>query len=160
MSLSPVNLQIRIGRSGLMCTPTHWYGLITSSGLKRGLQSLFTARTPKRAPRIISWNSQFTGKALFLWSERCGVRLHFIEPGRPTRNSFVESFNGKFRDECLNENWFRSLADAREKIEVWRVDYNTIRPHKSLKQLTPLEYKEKEEKDSERKRPELSINLA
>jgi putative transposase len=54
------------------------------------------------------------------------VQLHFITPGRPMENGFIESFNGKFRDECLNENWFLDLADAREKIETWRCDYNLV----------------------------------
>ncbi len=74
-----------------------------------------------------------------LYSEayRNHVRLHFIEPGKPVQNAFVESFNGKFRDECLNEHWFTSMADARRTIEEWRIDYNTRRPHSSLGYLTP-----------------------
>ncbi|MBL3607187.1 integrase core domain-containing protein, partial [Rhodovulum sulfidophilum] len=66
------------------------------------------------------------------WSERTGVRLRFIEPGKPVQNAFVESFNGKFRDECLNLHWFRSLRDAREEIRRWRSHYNTKRPHSAL----------------------------
>ena len=69
-----------------------------------------------------------------------GVALHFIEPGKPTQNAFIESFNGKFRDECLNQNWFVSLDDARRTIEDWRGDYNTVRPHSSLGYLTPEEF--------------------
>ena len=61
-----------------------------------------------------------------------GVTLRFIRPGKPIENAYVESFNGKFRDECLNEHWFVSLADAKAVIEAWRVDYNTVRPHSSL----------------------------
>jgi putative transposase len=67
------------------------------------------------------------------------VELHFIQPGKPTQNAYVESFNGKFRDECLNEHWFTSLADAQRQIEVWRDDYNRVRPHSSL-DLTPEQY--------------------
>ncbi len=63
-----------------------------------------------------------------------------IEPGKPVQNAFVESFNGKFRDECLNEHWFTTMADARRTIEDWRIDYNTCRPHSSLGYLTPVEY--------------------
>ena len=63
-----------------------------------------------------------------------------IRPGKPLGNAFVESFNGKFRDECLNENWFLGLADAREKIETWRLGYNLLRPHSSLGDRTPTEY--------------------
>jgi len=68
------------------------------------------------------------------------VALHFIERGKPTQNAFIESFNGKFRDECLNQNWFVDLQHAREVIEAWRVDYNTVRPHSSLRYLTPEEF--------------------
>jgi transposase InsO family protein len=68
------------------------------------------------------------------------LALHFIEPGKPVQNAFIESFNGKFRDECLNQNWFVSLNDARQIIENWRVDYNTVRPHSSLGYLTPEEF--------------------
>src|SRR5437667_12089617 len=66
-----------------------------------------------------------------------GVRLHFIEPGKPVQNAFVESFNGRLRDECLNEHWFLTLADARRLIEDWRVDYNRSRSHNPLGNLTP-----------------------
>ena len=68
------------------------------------------------------------------------VALHFIERGKPTQNAFIESFNGKFRDECLNQNWFVDLRHAREVIESWRVDYNTVRPHSSLGYRTPEEF--------------------
>jgi len=70
-----------------------------------------------------------------------GVKLKLIQPGKPTQNAFIESFNAKFRDECLNTNWFLSLDDARDKIEKWRHDYNTFRPHSSLGNLTPEEYR-------------------
>jgi len=79
-------------------------------------------------------------KALDEWAWRNGVRLNFIEPGKPTQNAFIESFNGRFRDECLNENWFLDLDDAREIIEAWRIDYNTSRPHSALAYATPEEF--------------------
>jgi putative transposase len=66
--------------------------------------------------------------------------LHFIDPGKPVQNAFIESFNGRFRDECLNENWFVSLTDARQTIEAWRIDYNTVRPHSGLADRTPAEF--------------------
>jgi putative transposase len=69
-----------------------------------------------------------------------GVALRFIRPGKPIENAYVESFNGKFRDECLNEHWFVSLVDAKAVIEAWRVDYNTVRPLASLGQQTPAAY--------------------
>lgn len=83
---------------------------------------------------------EFTGSALDRWAHERGVKLAFIRPGKPVENAFVESFNGKFRDECLNENWFISLRDAQEKIEAWRKDYNCNRPHSSLGNLTPDEF--------------------
>ena len=79
-------------------------------------------------------------KALDLWAFEQGISLHFIRPGKPTENAFVESFNGRFRDECLNENWFTNLIDARTKIEIWRRHYNDERPHSSLFGSTPTEY--------------------
>lgn len=70
--------------------------------------------------------------------------LDFSRPGKPTDNPFIESFNGSFRDECLNTNWFLSLHDAEDKIERWRIEYNEYRPHSSLNGLTPSEMEEKE----------------
>ena len=78
--------------------------------------------------------------ALAAWSEERGVRLEFIQPGKPVQNAYVESFNGRLRDECLNANWFTSLSDARRKIEAWRVDYNQERPHSSLEYMAPAEF--------------------
>ena len=69
-----------------------------------------------------------------------GVQLSFIRPGKPNENAYIESFNGKFRDECLNEHWFISLAHARSIIEAWRIEYNTERPHSSLGNRTPQEF--------------------
>ncbi len=80
---------------------------------------------------------EFTGKSMFFWSERSGVKLHFIQPGKPTQNAFVESFNGTFRDQCLNLHWFRDLGDAQCIIEAWRVHYNEVRPHRSLNNQPP-----------------------
>jgi len=74
-----------------------------------------------------------------VWAYEQGVKLHFIEPGKPVQNAFIESFNGKMRDECLNEHWFMSLGEARETIEAWRRDYNEVRPHTSLGNRTPQE---------------------
>jgi putative transposase len=80
---------------------------------------------------------EFTSKAMFFWSRKTGVRLHFIQPGKPTQNAFVESLNGKFRDGCLNQHWFRDLDDARRIIDDWRQHYNTTRPHSSLGYVPP-----------------------
>ena len=84
--------------------------------------------------------SEFISKALDAWAHRHGVKLEFSRPGKPTDNAFIESFNGRLRQECLNQNWFLSLADARETIENWRQDYNDYRPHSSLGQQTPSEF--------------------
>jgi putative transposase len=83
---------------------------------------------------------EFSGRTLDTWAYAHGLQLRFIRPGKPTENAFVESFNGKFRDECLNEHWFVSLADARALIEAWRVDYNTVRPHSALAGQTPQQF--------------------
>lgn len=80
-----------------------------------------------------------TSRAMFEWSEKTGVRLRFIEPGKPVQNAFVESFNSRFRDECLNQHWFLSLHHARQVIAAWRKHYNTERPHSALGYRSPLE---------------------
>lgn len=96
----------------------------------------------KRKPGRIKVDngSEFISKALDKWAYENGVVLDFSRPGKPTDNAFIESFNGSFRDECLNAHWFLSLQDARSKIEDWRKDYNNFRPHSSLNNLTPCEY--------------------
>jgi len=82
---------------------------------------------------------EFTGKALDQWAFARGVKLNFIRPGKPIENAFIESFNGKYRDEFLSEHWFESTAEAAEQAEQWRVDYNDNRPHMSLGRRTPAE---------------------
>jgi putative transposase len=77
---------------------------------------------------VLDNGPEFRERALAAWSEERGVRLEFIQPGKPVQNAYVESFNGRLRDECLNANWFTSLSDARRKVETWRVDYNQQRP--------------------------------
>lgn len=93
---------------------------------------------PKRI--VVDNGTEFTSKALDQWAYRHSVELRFIRPGRPIENCFVESFNGKFRDECLNTHWFNSLAEARRIIAAWRLDYNHVRPHSSLNNATPAEF--------------------
>ncbi len=96
----------------------------------------------ERSPKIfnIDNGSEFTGKAMDTWAFERGIKLDFIRPGKPNENAFIESFNGKLRNECLNENWFVSLEEARRTIEEWRIDYNEQRPHSSLGGLTPKEF--------------------
>ncbi len=86
---------------------------------------------------------EFAGTAMDKWAYNNKVKLDFITPGKPMENAYIESFNGKFRDECLNDNWFSSLWHAKEIIESWRIDYNINRPHRSLAFLSPDEYKQK-----------------
>lgn len=83
---------------------------------------------------------EFCGKAMLTWAHAHGVRLFLIEPGKPNQNAYIESFNGRLRDECLNEHWFVSLAHAKTIIEAWRREYNEDRPKKSLGGLTPSAY--------------------
>ena len=89
---------------------------------------------------VIDNGTEFTSKALDQWAYENKVTLHFITPGRPMENGYIESFHGKFREECLNEHWFLTLDDARETIESWRIDYNQVRPHSALRYLTPEEF--------------------
>ena len=83
---------------------------------------------------------EFVGRAMLNWAHRNGVSRRLIEPGKPNQNAYVESFNGRLRDECLNEHWFVSLAHARTVIEAWRREYNEQRPKKTLGGLTPALY--------------------
>lgn len=98
----------------------------------------FAERVPRRIQ--VDNGSEFISKALDKWAYENDVTLDFSRPGKPTDNAYIESFNGSFRDECLNTNWFMSLQDAKDKIEAWRHDYNEFRPHSSLDNLTPSEF--------------------
>jgi putative transposase len=104
---------------------------------------------------VIDNGSEFTGRALDAWANKHGVKLHFIDPGKPVQNAYIESFNGKFRDECLDLHWFTDLADAKEKIESWRVEYNRIRPHSSLGNTTPEAFAERIKTEN----PEVGLSL-
>ncbi len=90
---------------------------------------------------IVSDNgTELTSNAVLAWSGEIGIEWHYIAPGEPMQNAFVESFNGRLRDECLNEHLFHGLREARRIIESWRADYNSARPHTSLRGLTPREF--------------------
>lgn len=103
------------------------------------LERLATTRgLPARI--VVDNGPEFTGRALDAWAYEHGVELAFIEPGKPIQNAFIESFNGSFRDECLNQHWFTTLNDARQTIEAWREDYNQVRPHSALENRTPMEF--------------------
>ena len=84
--------------------------------------------------------TEFTSKVLDQWAYVNGVELDFSRPGKPNDNAFIESFNGRVRQECLNENWFLSLEDARQKVENWRQEYNNERPHSALGQMAPAQF--------------------
>jgi putative transposase len=91
---------------------------------------------------VLDNGPEFRGRALAAWSEERGVRLDFIQPGKPAQNGYIESFNGRLRDECLNVEWFVSLADARQKLAKFREHYNHERPHSSLADRTPAAFAE------------------
>jgi putative transposase len=111
----------------------------------RGIDVVQIMEEIKREQRIIPERvqvdngSEFISKDFDRWAYENKVTLDFSRPGKPTDNPFIESFNGSFRDECLNVNWFLSLEDAEDKINAWREEYNSFRPHSSLKDLTPNE---------------------
>ncbi len=94
-----------------------------------------TVGVPQRI--AIDNGPEFISKALDAWAYQNGVQLEFSRPGKPTDNAFAESFNGRFRDECLNQHWFASLEEVRQTVEAWRIEYNTERPHRALGQQTP-----------------------
>jgi len=96
----------------------------------------------RELPRVIRTDQgpELTGKALDQWAYERGIGLRLIQAGKPMQNAYVESFNGKFRDECLNEHWFRSLPEARAIVAAWRMDYNQRRPHSALQYQTPAEF--------------------
>jgi len=89
---------------------------------------------------VVDNGPELRGRELDRWAHDHGVRLFFIDPGKPMQNGSIESFNGRFREECLDQSWFTSLAEARRIIEAWRVDYNEQRPHTSLRMATPTAF--------------------
>nr|WP_307690534.1 IS3 family transposase [Variovorax ginsengisoli] len=95
-------------------------------------------------PRAVRTDNgpEFTSRAFMAWASTHGIRHILIEPGRPMQNGYIESFNGKFRDECLNEQWFETLQQARSAIAVWRQDYNEVRPHSSCGRMPPAKFAE------------------
>ena len=113
---------------------------ISGERVSRFLERLVVDRGRPQAI-VVDNGPEFTSKALFLWAQRTGVHLRFIQPGKPIQNALVESFNGKFRDACLNEQWFVDLAEARRSIEAWRIHYNTVRPHSSLGFRSPEQFR-------------------
>jgi putative transposase len=119
-----------------------WIEVDTSLPGLRVVQVLERVAQERGLPEAIQVDNgpEFISRVVDQWAYAHGVALHFIDPGKPVQNAFIESFNGKFRDECLNQSWHTSLEDARQIIEAWRKDYNTVRPHSSLGYRTPEEY--------------------
>lgn len=117
-------------------TDTSLSGHIVADTLDR----LIELRNSKPGILVTDNGPEFTSKALGQWTQEKNISLSFIRPGKPLENAYIESFNGRLRDECLNENWFISLDDAREKIEKWRKEYNNERPHSALNNLSPAEF--------------------
>ena len=126
-----------------LCTrEAPWIEVATSIPGDRVVRVLEQLGEAHGLPRRITCDNgpEFLSHALSTWAEDRGIDLDYIDPGKPVQNCFAESFNGTFRDECLNEHWFTSLEDARRKIERWRRRYNEERPHSSLGELTPREF--------------------
>lgn len=112
---------------------------LTSHKMIEGLDRLKVSRGLPQAITVDN-GSEFFSRVIDSWAYRNQVKLDFIRPGKPVENAFMESFNGRLRDECLNAQVFLSLEDARAKLEAWRVDYNTQRPHSSIGHLSPSEF--------------------
>lgn len=96
---------------------------------------------------------EFTSRAFIAWVQGHGIRHLLIEPGRPMQNGYIESFNGRFRDECLNEHWFETLQQARAEITAWRIDYNEVRPHGSIGRIPPARFAEQHRRRTARLAP-------
>ena len=119
----------------------------TSIGGKRvaGVLSQISAVRGLPEHIVVDNGPEFISNALDAWAYDRGVKLQFIRPGKPVDNAYMESFNGKFRDECLNQHWFASIGHARDISEIWRLDYNNERPHSALGDMTPSEFMLQEE---------------
>jgi putative transposase len=105
----------------------------------RILDQLFATR-PVPKTMILDNGPEFAGTVLDAWAAQHGVQIHFIQPGKRVQNAFIESFNGKFRDKCLNEHWFLTLQEAQLVIEAWRREYNEERTHSTIGNMTPMEF--------------------
>jgi putative transposase len=122
----------------------------SSIGGERVVRVLDQLAGTRGLPRqiVVDNGPEFRGRALDAWAHARGVELQFIRPGKPVDNAYIEAFNGRLRDECLNQHWFLTLPDARVQMERWRVSYNTARPHRALKRLTPQQHREQLEQQN------------
>ena len=112
---------------------------ISGQYVTRALDQVATFRGYPSAVRTDN-GPEFTSRAFIAWTQAHGIRHLLIQPGKPMQNGYIESFNGKFRDECLNEHWFETLAQARTAIAAWRQDYNELRPHSSCGRMPPAKF--------------------
>ena len=112
---------------------------LSGSRVARELDAIIAVRG-KPMTCVSDNGTELTSMAILTWSQGAGVAWHYIQPGKPQQNAFVESFNGRLRDECLNETAFSSLAEARAVLAAWRDDYNRVRPHSALANRTPEEF--------------------
>jgi putative transposase len=112
---------------------------LSSRRVTRALEWIISQRGKPEVLRCDN-GPEFTSRHFLAWCEEHSIRLLHIQPGRPMQNGHIESFNGRLRDECLNHHWFKTLADAKQKIERWRMEYNGERPHSSLAYRTPEEF--------------------
>ncbi|HMP05225.1 MAG TPA: integrase core domain-containing protein, partial [Lacipirellulaceae bacterium] len=112
---------------------------LTGDDVARVLEAVAAQRGTPHSIRVDN-GPEFVSRSLDWWAYFNGVMLDFVRPGKPTDNAFIESFNGKFREECLNQHWFLHLEDAQEQVDSWREDYNRTRPHSSLGDRTPEEF--------------------
>jgi putative transposase len=121
------------------CVALHADFSLTGRKVRTTLEALKELRG---LPKLITVDngSEFASTEMDSWAYEAGVRLDFIRPGKPVENAFIESFNGRLRDECLNGELFFSIDDARRKLQLWKLDYNDHRPHGSLGHLTPTEF--------------------
>ncbi len=117
-------------------------------GVDHGISGEYVTRLLDQAarfrgyPKVVRTDNgpEFTSRAFLAWTQARGIHHWLIEPGRPMQNGYIESFNGKFRDECLNEHWFQTLVQARSTIDAWRRDYNELRPHSSCMRMPPAQF--------------------
>jgi len=114
-------------------------GSIGGERVCRILDRVF-ARRPMPEVLMLDNGPEFAGNALDAWADQHRVTLHFIQPGKPVQNAFIESVNGKFRDECVNEHWFLTLQEAQVVIDAWRREYNEERTHSTIGDMTPMEF--------------------
>ena len=118
-----------------------WCTSISGTRVARELDAIILRRQAQPETCVSDNGTEFTSMAILKWVQETGVAWHYIQPGKPQQNAFVESFNGRLRDECLNETAFSSLSEARSLLAEWQSDYNHVRPHSALANQTPEEFK-------------------